>query len=183
MTSTFATVDPGSHATGIAIFKDQKLAAWTVITAPGNLPACERIAIIIQGIEDYIASHPQASEADTFVCEKMTALDRFRPAPELATTARAIRRWAKGTNKKNRRAWKEYNPSTVLASARVRGLTEQKTTRKEHIRLGVTMLYHDALEKTGPEEGQTPDAQDIYDAIAVGHYHIVNSFTETLGKH
>ena len=183
MTQVLAAIDPGTKKTGIAIFQGTKLAAWNVITAPAKLPAHERIGHIIDQLEAYIKAQPDHLNVTTFACEKTTSMERSRPAPELATLARAIRTWAKGkgTRKQPKREWNEYNPTSVLDAVRVRGLSGSRTPRKEVIRLGVTLLYDGDLQRAAPEDfPSTPEAQDIYDAIAVGHCHITLRHTKAL---
>ena len=176
MHQPFMAIDPGTHLTGIAFFQENKPVHWDLITAPRKLPAHERIALILQGIQEYHANH--ASTAVAAVSEKPAAgTERNRPAPELQTLIRSIRAWAKGTanRSRNRMDWVEYNPSTVAASVALKGFPKAPGGAKQRITAGVTALYPDVL-KTGP----LPIPQDVLDAIAVGHCHLTSLLNSRL---
>ena len=177
----FAAIDPGTHKTGIALFDGTSLTGWDLITAPAAMPSYERISHIIGALADYIEQHP----VEEFVCETATAMHHRHPAPELATLTRSIRSWATGRQKGQRRrhGWTEYHPSTIAASVSVRGLGADHG-RKQRLRLGVNMLYADAIRITAPaREEITPEmAQDVYDAIALGHCHLTKLHTQGLAR-
>ena len=186
---TFLAIDPGSHRTGLALFRGERLLHWKIVNAPKNAPSYERIAHIMSEIQEYLETTPQAENVTQIACEKTTAIEGRQPAPELATLIRAIKSWATGRQKetsgrRNRMKWAQYHPSTVLASVRPRSADGPRSAgSKKLIHQGVKMLYGETIRREAlrdPELEIGDDQQDIYDAIAVGHCHFVKTKTESL---
>lgn len=182
MHEPFISIDPGTYFTGIALFQQGRPVHWAEITAPKKLPAHERIAVILQGIQEYHAQN--ALQATAAVSEKpAAAMEHTRPSPELQTLIRSIKAWARGTTRrsKNRMAWVEYNPKTVAASVTLKGFPKAKGNAKTAITMGVNALYGDIINsESAPLKPPLP--QDVIDAIAVGHCHLSALLNETLAK-
>lgn len=155
---TFLAIDPGTHQMGVALFEGTKLVDHWLLTAKGEVE--DRIADLIVQL-DAIAVENNRIQA--VACERITDIPN-RPAPELATMVRRIKRWA--TQRPHKFAWHHYHPSTVVAAVRPRALAGKDT--KAIMRFGVGMLY--------PETKPVPFApvidQNVIDAIAVGHCHL-----------
>ena len=96
------------------------------------------------------------------VCERPMGIDSHRPAPELQVLVKRLRSWARQAPR--RYNWTEYHPSTVLAAVRPRGLGRTASS-KVALHLGVKGLYGDLFD---PNQA----AQDVTDAVAVGHCHL-----------
>ena len=155
-------IDPGTHRTGAALFRGTNLVECRLLEPDPNQPPEVRIRQIVAQLEQMAEDHPEVTE---LACEGTTGMEARRPAPELQTLVRRIRSWAKA--KPRRWTWTAHHPSSVQATVRPRGL---RTRGKETIQAGVTMLY-------GHQLGEEKPDQNILDAIAVGHCHIVNRTT------
>ena len=156
MTEKLLAIDPGTYMTGAAVFEDEQLVDWGVIAVGRHLEVEHRISHIVEQLEIYVGKHGR--NIRQVAIEKPMGIDTHRPAPELQVLVRRLRRWAR--MKPHKWIWTEYHPSTVVASVRPRGL---QADTKNIIRWGVMALYP----QVGPLE-----AQDVYDAIAVGHCHL-----------
>ena len=91
--------------------------------------------------------------------EKPRGIEGKRPAPELQTLIRRMRRWARS----RKLGWTTYSQSTVAASVRPRGMGKEDA--KTVINTGVEAIYP---QTRGAWDGQ----QDAADAVAVGHCHL-----------
>jgi len=155
--TAFLAIDPGTYKTGVAYFEDSRLLGHWLVTVDPKAEIEVRIPALIADVETIVRAH---SNVRAVACERITALEH-RPAPELATFVRRLRRWA--TQKPHRFAWTDYHPSTVVASVRPRGTAGMGS--KEVMKLGVKFLYGADF------QGLWID-QNVIDAIAVGHCHI-----------
>ena len=157
---TFLAIDPGTHSTGLAVFKGQDLVAYELVKALAIYPIELRIIYILQAMDDFVHRHPEIRQV---ACERPFLQDNA-PAPELQAFVRRLKRWATNKREGHHFTWHLYYPSTVVASVRPRGLKlkgVQGWTSKDTIKLGVEMLY-------GVEDLD----QNVLDAIAVGHCHL-----------
>ena len=165
MNDVFLAIDPGTHRTGVALFRGERLTDWALLSAPDNTPSYQRIGYMVESISEYLVIHGQ--DANLVACEKPVGIQGARPAPELDTLIRSLKSYVTGRAKVGKRklvqrVWVEYAPATVLASVRPRGVKGMDS--KGIIRLGVLALYPDSV----PDGGD----QDVLDAIAVGHCHL-----------
>ena len=154
-------IDPGTRRLGVALFADGRLITCGIIVPGPKDPIEIRIADIMSALEGWVVAHPDICQV---ACEQPVPHESHAPAPELQALVRRIRQWATGrvklpNGKTHDFQWNLYNPSSVVASVRPRGLF--KVPGKEVIALGVKMLYD--------VEGLD---QNILDAIAVGHCHL-----------
>ena len=165
ITGDLLAIDPGTHSCGFALLLRGKLqVAWTVSAGLG--PIEDRLRFIVEKFTYLLATeHP---EVMVVACEKAAFLDGRQPAPELQVAIRRLRSIARRLG----REFHTYNPSTVAASVRPRGMA-RGTPRKEVLRLGVRLLYREAIDSFKWETGMP---QDSYDAIAVGHCHLAQQF-------
>ena len=157
MKSQLLALDPGTRRTGWALFQGGEPVSWGCMDAPPGGEIEERIPAIIEALDQL------AEQADPPVghvaAEEPRGVSSRRPAPELQTLIRRIRRWARG----RKLGWSAYSQSTVAASVRPRGMG--KTDAKTVINTGVEALYP---QTRGAWDGQ----QDAADAVAVGHCHL-----------
>ena len=160
MVDALLALDPGTHQTGVAIFNGEKLEQWRAIQPPNGMEVEDRIGWIVSFLDRYVGFIPEFTHV---AIEKPQGIDSHRPAPELQVLVRRLKRWAKA--KPRGWGWTEYHPSTVLASVRLRAI---KADTKTIIQLGVMALYPQV-------GGYGVEVQDVYDAIAVGHCHIVKT--------
>ena len=165
MDDVFLAIDPGTHKTGVALFRGESLTDWALLSAPDNTPSYQRIGYIVESIAEYLVIHGQ--DANLVACEKPVGIQGARPAPELDTLIRSLKSYVTGRAKVGKRKlvqrlWVEYAPATVLASVRLRGVKGMDS--KDIIKLGVLVLYSRELPNQPP--------QDVLDAIAVGHCHL-----------
>lgn len=166
--TTFLALDPGTYKTGVALFVGTRLEDYWLCEVKKSLEIEERIPELLSQLDDIVRAH---AEIQAVACEKISGM-ADRPAPELQTFVRRLRRWA--TQRPHKFAWTEYHPSTVVAAVRPRGLAGNGT--KEIMRVGVQFLYgvggrsfdHEALD------------QNVIDSIAVGHCHISKTYEADL---
>lgn len=171
ITGDLLAVDPGTHSCGFALFLREKLQiAWTFGAGPGPLE--DRLRAIVEKIVALLTV--DFPEVEVVACEKATALEGRKPAPELQV---AIRRLQTVVRKLGREFY-TYNPSTVAASVRPRGMRRGTVMRKDAIRTGVELLYMDAIGNFKDLAG-LPD-QDALDAIAVGHCYLVEQLNRRI---
>ena len=166
MSEIFLSIDPGTYRTGAALFDGPNLLDWWLVEASRRDPVELRIAQILGRVEEISALCPDLREV---VCERTTAIESRRPAPELQVLARRLKSWA--TRTKHRYAWTDYHPSKVASHARPRGLA-RKTPQKEVLRLGVRMLYQGSISQDGKQFAAGDLDQNVVDSVAVGHCHI-----------
>ena len=161
MTDGLLAIDPGTYTTGVALFEDEKLVDWGAITTihADVVEIEERVGYIVTRLEEYFREH--GKHIRQVAIEKPQGIDAYRPAPELQVLVRRLRRWAHV--KPHKWVWTDYHPSTVVSSVRPRGM---KGDTKSLIMTGVIALY--------PQVGGVL-AQDVYDAIAIGHCHITKT--------
>ena len=159
MTDGLLAIDPGTYTTGVALFEDGKLLDCGSIRIDSYREIERRIENIMDQLESYVGQHGQ--HIREVVAERPQGIDNYRPAPELQVLVRRLRRW--GHVKPHKWAWTDYHPSTVVAAVRLRGM---KGDTKTLIMTGVMSLY--------PQVGGA-QAQDVYDAIAIGHCHITKT--------
>ena len=112
-------IDPGTHQTGIAIFNDGRLSWTELISAPDKMEVEERIGYIVKELEGIVQVH--GKDIRQVAAERPMGINRARPAPELETLIRRIKRWA--TNGPHRWVWTAYSPSTVAASGPAPGVS------------------------------------------------------------
>ena len=165
MAESLLAVDPGTRRTGLAVFDGEKLSRYGLIVAPGYMEVDQRIGYMVSQLEKAVG--PVRAEIRDVVAEQPWGIDQHRPAPELQTLVARLRRW---TTRSHGWSWTVYHPSTVAASVRLRGVGN---TRKEQIRAGVIALYSPGL--------PLDVGQDVVDAVAIGHCHIVKSRQLKLG--
>ena len=158
--SKFLAIDPGTYQTGVALFDGSQLVDCWAINADKKDPVEKRIGAIIVQLEAINARHGEG--LTEVVCERPMGIDSHRPAPELQVLVKRIRSWAKQSPRRYK--WVEYHPSTVLAQIRPRGLGRTASS-KLALHLGVKMVYGDRFD---PNQA----AQDVTDAVAVGHCHL-----------
>ena len=156
----FLAVDPGTYHTGVALFDGSRLLDCWALDAARNDPVEKRIGAIINQLEAITAKHGEGLKE--VVCERPMGIDSHRPAPELQVLVRRLRSWARQSPRRYK--WVEYHPSTVLAQIRPRGLGRTASS-KLALQLGVKMVYGDQID---PNQA----AQDVTDAVAVGHCHL-----------
>lgn len=167
--SKFVAIDPGTYYTGVAVFQDKSLEVWTLI-APESVEVDQRIREIVEKLTDYLFEDKGYKPKDIaeVAIERPQGVGQYRPAPELDVLVRRLRRWA--TRPPHRWKWHMYHPSSVLSSVRPRQL---HVNSKDLIRIGVTALY---------PQLQKDLIQDVYDAVAVGHCHLVKSQAAAMEK-
>ena len=102
-------IDPGTHRAGVAIFNDGRLSWTELISAPDKMEVEERIGYIVKELEGIVQAH--GKDIRQVAAERPMGINRARPAPELETLIRRIKRWA--TNGPHRWVWTAYSPSTV----------------------------------------------------------------------
>lgn len=151
-------LDPGTHHTGVALFAGRKVVEMDVISPPSGLEIDERIGYIVRRLDEWLEE--KGALVQQVAVERPMGIDGGRPAPELQVLIRRLRRWA--TRRPNRWSWFSYHPSTVLSTVRPRGM---RLPSKDLIWMGVTGLY--------PDLPAVLPGQDAYDAVAVGHCHLV----------
>ena len=159
MPARLIAIDPGTRLMGIALFDGPELVGCRLLTADQREPAEVRIAQLIVQFEDLAIHHPDVQEA---ACERTTAIEGRRPAPELQTMIRRLRQWARQRPRKWQ--WSDHHPSRVLASVRPKGAS---ASSKETIKLGVRLLYGHRLNVDDID-------QNVIDAVAIGHCHTVS---------
>lgn len=159
--SKFLAIDPGTHRTGVALFDGDRLVDWWSVEAGRKDEIEDRLKTILTALAGIMAE--QGDGIAEVVCERPMGIDSHRPAPQLLTLIARLKSWA--TKPPQPCAWADYHPSTVLASVRPRGMGA-KAPSKLALQLGVKMLYGDVCD---------PDnvPQDVVDAVAVGHCHLV----------
>ena len=151
-------IDPATYQTGAAVFKGEALVDYRLLKAPERAPVDQRIADLIKQLDQLSQAYPQITQA---ACEKTTGIDKHRPAPELQVMVRRTKSWA--TGRPRRYSWFEYHPSTVRAAVQLRGMGRDATA-KDLLAIGVEALY-----------GISEVEQDVIDAVAVGHCHILKT--------
>ena len=170
MDDVFLAIDPGTHRTGVALFRGERFTEWALLSAPEGTPSYQRIGYMVEGIAALLAE--RWPDASLVACEKPVGIQGARPAPELDTLIRALKSYVTGRaklgkRKLSKRLWVDYAPATVLASVRPRGWTGPT---KEVIALGVRILYGEVFREAADPILSVP--QDVLDAIAVGHCHL-----------
>ena len=163
---TFLAVHPGTHRTGVALFKGHRLENWWVCEVPRELEIQDRIRALVSQMETIVLANPEVRQV---VCEQDGAM-----APELKAFIRRLRGWARSNTTIRRRrghnfAWETYNLRNVTATVRQRGMT-WKPGSKESLTIGVLRLYGNGL----GAQSRTMD-QTVVEAIAVGHCHLANT--------
>ena len=155
-------IDPGTHRTGLAVFRGLELVDWQLAKAmpegsvrrPNTLE--HRIMDLVAGLDEVAARHPGIIQV---ACEKAPGHGaKIPPAPELIVYVRRLRQWART----KKLPWVVYHGGSVVASVRPRGMKGKPS--KEVIAWGVKMLY-----------GVQDLPQDVLDAIAVGHCHLAKT--------
>ena len=165
MSDVFLAIDPGTHRTGVALFRGEEFRHWALLSAPEGTPSYQRIGYMVEGIAALLAE--RWPDVSLVACEKPVGIQGARPAPELDTLIRSLKSYVTGRaklgkRKLSKRFWVDYAPATVLASVRPRGMKGMDS--KDIIRLGVLALY--------PYSVSDGWDQDVLDAIAVGHCHL-----------
>ena len=165
MDDVFLSIDPGTHKTGVALFRGERLTDWGLLSAPEGTPSYQRIGYMVEAIATVLTGYGR--DATLVACERPVGIQGARPAPELDTLIRSLKSYVTGRaklgqRKLSKRLWVEYAPATVLASVRPRGVKGMDS--KDIIKLGVLALYSRELPNQPP--------QDVLDAIAVGHCHL-----------
>ena len=157
MRGQLLALDPGTRRTGWALFDGGDPVSWGCIDAPPRGEIEERIPAIILELDQLAqsADPPVAHVA----AEKPRGIEGKRPAPELQTLIRRMRRWARS----RKLGWTTYSQSTVAASVRPRGMGKEDA--KTVINTGVEAIYPQT-------RGAWDDQQDAADAVAVGHCHL-----------
>ena len=159
MTEFFA-IDPGTLATGYAIFKDGQPQDVGVYQADKRQTADQRTTAVIGFVVGLVASKPSV---DLVVCEKWLGPRN----PQLQTLITALGQ----TVKRQGLGWQLYHNSSVFSSVCPRGYRAHKREqRKKAIMDGVLGLYPElrfALAKFNSEY-----TQDALDAVAVGVCHL-----------
>jgi len=158
-------IDPGTHTMGIALFNGERLETCFRLLAPKAMIEV-RIAELLASLDGMLRAHA-SNHITEVACEKATALEGRAPAPELQAFIRRLCQWTRALRPSA--SWSVYNPNTVVASVRPRGMKGH--AHKEILRSGVTMLYG----------RQYADAdQNVIDAIAIGHCHLAKLGEEQL---
>ena len=162
-------IDPGTRRTGLAVFAGEKLLSWHIARGGRQDPPERRIISLLEQLDEVAAMHP---EITAVACEGTTAIDGAQPAAALQMFILRLRRWARETFGPST-TWALYNPTTVKNAIRPRGVSakaRKSMGTKAVTALGVRMVYGD---EAGAIEGELID--DVVDAIAVGHCHIVKT--------
>ena len=169
----FMAIDPGTYKTGAAVFRGENLIDAVLCEVPRSMEFEDRISGLLVQLDSIVARYRYVRQV---VCEKATAIEGVRPAPELQAFIRRLRRWATSGSlaTPHKFSWLIYHPSTVLASVRLRGMRRQgSVTTKTLIATGVVGLYGSYLEDQD---------QNVLDAVAVGHCHVTKMWLdETIG--
>ena len=167
MANLTMAIDPGTHRTGVAVFRGELLILAKPVSPPRGLEVEERIANILDQLDSLDQYFAKGDRLAVVALEQATAIEGRQPAPELQTLIRRLRRWA--TRKPRRAKCFIYHPSTIHAAIRFRG---HSGPRKEQIRLGVLALYSRHLPNDPTE--------DVIDAVAIGHCHLTQERVKDL---
>jgi Holliday junction resolvasome RuvABC endonuclease subunit len=144
------SVDPGSYATGWAIWKGERPISWGEIECPKGEAFETRLARIVREFQ----ALGLANRIEAVAIERPFLADH-RPAPELNATFRRLRQVARRQGWQ----WHPYHPSTIVAAVRPR--QTRGWPAKDVIATGIYVLY-----------GLKDLPQNVLDAVATGHYHL-----------
>lgn len=155
LSDLWLSIDPGTHAMGVVLWQGERPGRWSHWQWPQNTPVEDRLAGAIKAMNGLLMEHPVIS---AIACEWPAAAQPYRQSPELQTLVRRLRQWARLKSIR----WHSYNPSTVRAAVRLRGV--RTGDPKQDICWGVAALYPQLKVDSMP--------QDVVDAVAVGHCHL-----------
>ncbi len=152
--STLLSLDPGTRFLGWAFWEGGRLALWGLVEPDAHLRSPERIGQIRAELDALFTG----VRIHAVACERAPVMHRtggkgaFRPAPALDLVVNELRFWAK-----NRHAsWAAYNPAQIKSACAFAG-----NASKEAVARTVKAVY-------GVE-----DDNNVVDAIAVGHCHLM----------
>ena len=153
----FLALDPSTRALGWALWEDLTPQKWGVLhPGPGITLASQRNWELISRLTSMVARENWAPIMEV-VCEKPSGIGKYRPAPQLETMVADLAIWTR----ESRGAWVPYHVSTIKSKLGLRG----KRT-KEAVAEKVKALYD--IEH---------DDDNVLDAIAVGHCHVVKALS------